>query len=92
MELETLTPEIAKELGVPEKSNGVVVSNTTSGGPADRAGLVRGDVIIEVDRKTVKDVDAFYAHVKDKKSYLLRVRRADQQGRDVFAVVVLDLK
>lgn len=93
MALEAITPEIARDLGMPEKSKGVVVSSTTYGGPADRAGLVRGDVILEVDRKVIKDVDDFYATVKDtKKSYLLRVRRSDPQGREIFAVIILDLK
>jgi serine protease Do len=92
MTLEEMTPDIARDLGVPEKTQGVVVSSTVYGGPADRQGILRGDIILEVDRKPVKDVDAFYSIVKDKKSYLLRVRRTDPQGREVFSVVILDLK
>ncbi len=91
MTLEDLTPEMAKDLGL-EKSTGVVVSNVDYGGPADRAGMIRGDFILEVDRKVILDVDAFYKFVKEKKSYLLRVRRMDPQGREVFAVIILDLK
>ena len=70
----------------------VVVTSTTYGGPADKAGIMRGDVILEVDRKTIKDADSFFSQIKDKKSYLLRIRRADTQGHEVFSVVVLDLK
>lgn len=92
MSIETLGPDVARELGMPEKSAGVVVNSISYGGPADKAGLSRGDVIVEVDRKPVKDTDSFYAVVKEKKSYLLRVRRMDPQGREVFSVVVLDLK
>jgi serine protease Do len=92
MSLEDVTPDIARDLGVPEKTQGVVVSSTSYGGPADRAGVLRGDIILEVDRKPIKDVDAFFSIVKEKKSYLLRVRRADPQGREVFSVVILDLK
>jgi serine protease Do len=92
MSIEDMTPDVARDLGVPEKTQGVVVSNVTYGGPADRAGLMRGDIIIEVDRKTVKDVDSFYGTVNDKKSYLLRVRRNDPQDHEVFSVIVLDLK
>jgi serine protease Do len=91
MTLEEVTPEIARELGM-AKPVGVLVSATTYGGPADKAGLMRGDVILEADRKPVKEVDQFYTVVKEKKSYLLRVRRADAQGNEVFSVVVLDLK
>jgi len=92
MTLDDLTPEITHELGMSDKTKGVVISQVGYGSAADRAGLVRGDVILEVNRKPVKDVDAFYSIVKEKKSYLLRVRRADPQGREAFSVIVLDLK
>jgi serine protease Do len=92
MTMEDITPVIAKDLGMPEKTRGVVVDGIQPDGPADRAGLGRGDVILEVDRKPVKDVDGFYSMVKEKKSYLLRVRRSDPQNHEAFAVVILDLK
>lgn len=92
MSLETITPDIARELGLSEKVTGVAVSSISFGGAADRAGLLRGDVILEVDRKPVRNVDDFYATVKEKKSYLLRVRRSDPQGRELFSVILLDLK
>jgi serine protease Do len=92
MELEDITPEIAKELGLPEKATGAVITSTAYGGPADQAGLARGDVILEVDRKAVRSADDFFAVVKDKKSYLIRVRQMDPQGRESFAVRILDLK
>jgi serine protease Do len=91
MTIEDVTDEIARELGMP-KPVGVLVASTIYGGPADKAGLMRGDIVLEVDRKAVKDADQFYSIVKEKKSYLLRVRRADEQGHEVFSVVVLDLK
>jgi serine protease Do len=92
MTLEDITPEIARDLGMPEKTNAVVVDNIAPDSAADRAGLSRGDVILEVDRKTVSDVEHFYGIVKEKKAYLLRVRRQDPQGHEAFAVIVLDLK
>lgn len=92
MSLQDLNAERARELGLPEKTRGVVVMDVAEGGAADRAGLGGGDVILEVDRKAVRDVDAFFAIVKEKKGYLLRVRRGDPQGREVFSVVLLDLK
>jgi S1-C subfamily serine protease len=91
--LETLTPELARQLGVQNKVSGVVVTAIDYDGPADRAGLNRGDVIVEVDRKPIKDVDAFYSLVKDKKTYLLRVfKTGAAQGQPVYGVSILDLK
>lgn len=92
MDLEDMTAETARELGVTDKPTGVVVTAITYGGPADKAGLMRGDIILEVDRKAIKDTDSFFAIVKSKKSYLLRVRRGDPQGRETFSVIVLDFK
>jgi serine protease Do len=92
MMLQTLTEDDARELGVPKGTTGVVVNSINYGGPADRAGLMRGDLIVEVDRKPVPSLEAFYDVVRTKKSYLLRVRRLDPQGRDAFTVLVLELK
>lgn len=92
MSLENLTQEIARDLGISTATKGVVVSSVSFGSAADKAGLTRGDLILEVDRKTVKDVDSFYGIVNEKKSYLLRVRRSDPQGQEVFSVIILDLK
>jgi len=92
MDLQDISPEIAQELGLSSKATGAVVVNVEYGGAADKAGLARGDVIVEVDRKAVKDSESFFGIVKAKKSYLLRVRRLDAQGREAFSVIVLDLK
>ena len=45
--VQTLSPELAEALGVPEGTQGVVVSNVQEESPAARAGLQRGDVIVE---------------------------------------------
>lgn len=92
MTIENLTSETARELKLPEKTRGVLVTSIDYGGPADKAGLIRGDLILEVDRKEVSNVDEFFNLVRDNKSYLLRVRCNEPQGREAFSVIVLDLK
>jgi serine protease Do len=57
-----------------------VVTAVVDGGPADRAGLQRGDVIVEVNRKPVAkpaDVAAAVGKMKDGELLLLRVRRGE---------------
>ena len=51
-----LTPELAQQLGV-EEGVGVVIAEVEPGSPASEAGLRRGDVIVELDRKPVSDVE-----------------------------------
>ncbi|MBI3557821.1 MAG: trypsin-like peptidase domain-containing protein [Deltaproteobacteria bacterium] len=92
MTLQTMTPELAEELGIGEPMAGVVVDTTDAAGPADKIGLSTGDIIMEVDQKPVADVKSFYSIVRDKKRYLLRVRKLTGEREDTFAVVVLDLK
>jgi serine protease Do len=92
MQLEELTDDMARDLGLGRGQKGVLVSMVAYGGPADVAGLMRGDLIVEVDRKAIRSVEDFFGIVNAKKSYLLRVRRMDPQGRDSFTVIVLDLK
>lgn len=77
--VEDLTPELAKGLGVPE-GQGVAVARVLPRSPAEDAGLRRGDVILEVDRKPVKDREAFEAAVRRPsggKSLLFLVRRGE---------------
>ena len=54
--VEALTPAMAKQLGLKDASNGVVVRRVEDGSPAANAGIQPGDVILEVDRQPVKDV------------------------------------
>jgi serine protease Do len=48
--LQTITPDLARGLGLGQEW-GVVVSDVTRGGPADIAGLDVGDVIVTIDDK-----------------------------------------
>ncbi len=70
---------MARQLGVaPEE--GVVVADVVEDGPAARAGIRQGDVILELNRQPVKkveDVAAVVAKMKEGSMALLRVRRGD---------------
>ncbi len=92
MEIEDMSPEIARDLGVSEKTKGAFVTEVEYGSVADQAGLARGDIIVEVDQKAVTSADSFYAKIAKGKSFLLRVKRADAQGKESYAVILLDLK
>jgi serine protease Do len=53
--VEELTPEIAQRLGASEK-NGVVVVDVEPGSPADEAGIISGDIIVEINKQAVKNI------------------------------------
>ncbi|MBI4400078.1 MAG: DegQ family serine endoprotease [Nitrospirae bacterium] len=52
--IQELSPELASQFGVPEPK-GVLVSDVLDGSPAKRAGLERGDVIVEYDGKPIEN-------------------------------------
>lgn len=91
MNLEPLDAASRRELGVDKNQQGLVVVSLAYEGPAVKAGLMRGDILVEVNRKPVGSVDQFYKTIQKGKSYLLRVLRPGTEG-GVFMVLVLDLK
>lgn len=54
---QTLTSELAEGLRL-ERPGGVVISEVYAGGPADRAGVQAGDVLVTVDDQPVNDIEA----------------------------------
>jgi len=52
--IQSVTPELAKSFGLKEPI-GALVAEVTPGGPAEKAGLQRGDVITTFNGTTVKD-------------------------------------
>ncbi len=58
MTVEELTPQLARDMGLKEKS-GLVVTRVEKNTPADEAGLKTGDIIVEVDRRPVRSLEAF---------------------------------
>ncbi|WP_428247020.1 DegQ family serine endoprotease [Ferrovibrio sp.] len=61
-----VTSEAAQGLGM-ERPNGVLVGQTFPGGPADRAGLRTGDVVLKVDGREVNDPRALKFRIATRK-------------------------
>lgn len=55
--LQAVTPELAEGLRL-TKPEGALIANVTEGGPADKAGIKQGDVILEFDHKPIKEMRA----------------------------------
>jgi len=88
VQIENLTPAIAHQLGIPASAFGVVVTSVRPSTAAAAAGVERGDVIHEVNRKLVHDVaeyDRALAGTDNQMIFLL----VNRQGRTHFIVVSL---
>jgi Do/DeqQ family serine protease len=76
--VEPMSAEIAKQLGVPPTTQGIVVTEVDPDGPAAEAGLTQDDIIVEINRQPVKSPDDLQKGLDKaggKKSLLLINRR-----------------
>lgn len=79
MEIDVLTPELAKQLGYPQKEEGVVISKIKPGSSAAMAGLRPGFLIQAVNHKKIVDIEEFNLAVSqsENKRLLLLVRQGN---------------
>jgi len=52
--IQKMTPELAESMGL-KQAQGALVAEVAKGSPAERAGIKSGDVIVEFDRRAIKD-------------------------------------
>jgi len=79
MSVENITPRMQKQLNLTDKT-GVVVVDVAQGSAADDAGIEEGDVIKEINRTPVRNVEDYQAAIaKAKKggTLLFLVKRGD---------------
>ena len=56
--IQALTPELAKQFGIADEK-GVLLVDVVEDGPADKGGIMRGDVVIEFDGKKIDNPQHF---------------------------------
>jgi len=86
LSLQPVTPQVAKQLGLDSDSEGMVVTEVDPSGPAAEAGIDRGDVILEVNKKAVNsiaDVKSALEGAKDRPILLLVSRK----GQTIYVTV-----
>ena len=89
MEVSELTRELARRYGISE-TRGVLVTYVESYSPAWEAGIREGDVIIEVNREPVENLDKYYRAIREAKKgdkILLLIRRGSSSQ---FVILKID--
>jgi S1-C subfamily serine protease len=86
VEVQEITPPIAESFRL-EDTRGALIAGVLRGGPADKAGVKPGDILVEVQGKPVADPAGMLnliAALAPGQSAKLRLKR---QGKDVVASV-----
>ena len=86
LNLQPLSPQISRQLELPADTNGVVVTDVDQNGAAAKVGIVRGDVILTINRESVsslEDVQAALDKSGDRAILLLIARK----GQTVYLTV-----
>jgi serine protease Do len=84
--VEAITPTISQYLGLPD-TDGVIVTAVEPGSFAERAGMMKGDVIREVNRKKIKNLAEFNAEMASSTKtgrYLFLILRS---GNTIFIAI-----
>ena len=79
---QTVTPDIATSLSL-KRPTGVLVNNVYQGGPAAKAGIKVGDVIVAVNSKEVMDADALKYRVGTKEVGGTVPLEVHRDGKDI---------
>ena len=67
LELEELTPELIDKYQFSEDANGVIVKTVLSGSDAEAKGLRSGDLITQMDKKAIFDLNDVKTYIEEAK-------------------------
>jgi serine protease Do len=85
LDVQDLTPQLARRLGLPANIAGVLVADVAPGSAAARAGLARGDVIQEVNRHAVRSASDFERAADETAGGLVLL--VNREGRTRYVVL-----
>ena len=86
---QTVTPQLQQQFGL-SRSSGVLMAEVTPGGPAAKAGIQQGDIIIEIDGQEMVESSDVLIAVRDKKPGDTVEVTVDRDGRTQVITVTLE--
>lgn len=89
--IQSLTPELAEQFNIKDE-RGVLVGDVVEGSPAEKAGLERGDVIIEYDGKKVEEPNQLrnmVANTPPGREVEIKIIRGDQKETKKLVITEL---
>lgn len=89
--LQEIDEEIAKYLNL-KNTEGALIAGVISGSPADKAGLQRGDVVVEFNKKSIKSPEDLVAEVAKTKPGQKLVIVISRGGTERYVTVTMEQK
>jgi serine protease Do len=87
LRVQSLDAATMSQLNIPAKMTGVVVTSVEGGGPAESAGVQRGDVIQEVNHQVVTKLEDYQKASSALKKDEMAVLLLSRQGNNLFVAV-----
>ncbi|GJL54121.1 MAG: MucD protein [Nitrospirales bacterium] len=87
VKVESLDRHMAQRLGVEHQTVGVVVTQVKPGSQADRAGLVRGDIISEINKKPIHSLNDYKENLANLPSHAVALVLIHRNGTPLFLSV-----
>jgi serine protease Do len=84
-----LTGDISRQLNLKGNVRGVVIAGVQEGSPAHEAGLKRGDVIIEINGKLVRDLEYYHDIVSNTQTDDTVLMYVNRGGRKYYLTIVV---
>ena len=86
VQVDELTPQVRRELDLSTRIQGVVVSEVSPDSAAAEAGLQRGDVIEEVNRKPIANVSQYRSAIREAADHAI-VLLVNRNGNTTYMVI-----
>jgi serine protease Do len=89
VQVQTVTPDMTQDLGIPNDTHGVVVTSVDPSSAAAASGLDRGIVIQEINHKPVRNAQEYHEAMSaaDNHAVLLLVMIPNSDGQQRYVVV-----
>jgi serine protease Do len=86
--LENLSPDLAAKFGIPDTS-GVLITNVAEGSPAAEAGLMPGDIIMEMDQEPVQGAQEFSKKIAAYPRGQAALLLVNRKGNTLYATLMI---
>ena len=88
MQVQEITPELAKNYDL-SRSSGIIVVEVADGSMAAEAGLISGDIIVEIEKQPVANLEIFSRLLTGFKEEHIILFLIDRDGTTIFVTLTV---